>query len=120
VARAGLGDVVDVRTGPALETLPALAAAGAGPFDLIFIDADKASTTEYFEWALKLSRPGSVIVIDNVVRHGGLVDPNGDADAQGMRRAMERLKVEKRVTATGLQTVGTKGYDGFAIAIVEG
>jgi predicted O-methyltransferase YrrM len=115
---AGVADRVEIRVGRAIDTLPGLIA--AAPFDLIFIDADKASTTEYFEWALKLSRPGSVIVIDNVVRHGGLVDPNGDADAQGMRRAMERLKVEKRVTATGLQTVGTKGYDGFAIAIVEG
>jgi predicted O-methyltransferase YrrM len=123
VARAGLSAVVDVRVGPALETLPRLAAeAGAGaPFDLVFIDADKPSTTEYFEWALALSRPGSVIVVDNVVRDGALADAaSEDASVRGMRRFVERVAAEPRVSATGVQTVGAKGYDGFVLALVLG
>jgi predicted O-methyltransferase YrrM len=119
VARAGLADAVDVRVGPALETLPRLAEEGGAPFDLVFIDADKPSTAEYFEWALALTRPGSVIVVDNVVRDGALADAaSADASVQGMRRFVERLAAEPRVSATGIQTVGGKGYDGFVLALV--
>ncbi len=119
--RAGLTGVVEIRLGPALETLPKLAAEGRGPFDLVFIDADKPSTAEYFAWALKLSRPGTVIVVDNVVRSGGVADPaNTDANVLGIRRFLEALAAEPRVTATAIQTVGGKGYDGFAIAVVTG
>lgn len=117
IARAGLADAVDVRVGRAIDTLPTLS--GGAPFDLIFIDADKPSTTAYFQWALKLSRKGSVIVVDNVVRNGKLVAPAGDEDAQGMRTFMAALAAEPRVSATAVQTVGVKGYDGFAIAVVD-
>jgi predicted O-methyltransferase YrrM len=117
IARAGLADAVDVRVGRAIDTLPTLA--GGAPFDLIFIDADKPSTTDYFRWALKLSRKGSVIVVDNVVRGGKLVATGGDEDAEGMRTFMAALAAERRVSATAVQTVGIKGYDGFAIALVE-
>lgn len=121
IARAGLSDLITVRIGPALETLPVLAREGSGPFDLIFIDADKPNTADYFEWALALSRPGTLIVVDNVVRSGDVVDGRSiDPDVRGMRRFVERLAAEPRVTATVLQTVGTKGYDGFAIALVTG
>ncbi|WP_437290853.1 O-methyltransferase [Sorangium sp. So ce406] len=117
--RAGLADVVELRLGRALDTLPALAAEGRGPFDFIFIDADKPSNPDYFAWALKLSRRGSVIVIDNVVRKGAVVDPeSADPNVQGARRLTELLAVEPRVSATAIQTVGSKGYDGFAIALV--
>jgi predicted O-methyltransferase YrrM len=109
--------MVDVRVGRAIDALPSLA--GDAPFDLVFIDADKPSTTDYFKWALKLSRRGSVIVVDNVVRAGGLVDPSGDGDARGMRTFMAALAAEPRVSATAIQTVGIKGYDGFAIAVVD-
>jgi predicted O-methyltransferase YrrM len=119
--RAGLTGVVEIRLGPALETLPRLAAEGRGPFDLVFIDADKPSTADYFAWALKLSRPGTVIVVDNVVRKGGVIEPdNTDANVLGVRRFLEALAAEPRVTATAIQTVGGKGYDGFAIAVVTG
>jgi predicted O-methyltransferase YrrM len=118
--RAGLTGVVEIRLGPALETLPKLAAEGRGPFDLVFIDADKPSTADYFAWALKLSRPGTVIVVDNVTRKGGVIDPEStDATVLGMRRFLEALAAERRVTATAIQTVGGKGYDGFAIALVK-
>jgi predicted O-methyltransferase YrrM len=117
IARAGLADAVEMRVGRAIDTLPTLA--GGAPFDLIFIDADKPSTADYFRWALKLSRKGSVIVVDNVVRNGRLVDASGDEDAQGMRRFMAALAAEPRVSATVVQTVGVKGYDGFAIAVVD-
>jgi predicted O-methyltransferase YrrM len=118
--RAGLSDVVEIRLGPAIETLPKLAAEGLSPFDLIFIDADKESTAEYFEWALHLSRPGTVIVVDNVVRNGDVVNRDtGDSSSQGIRRFMEQMAGETRVTMTALQTVGNKGYDGFAIGIVN-
>jgi predicted O-methyltransferase YrrM len=117
LARAGLSHLVDVRVGRAIETLPSLA--GDAPFDLVFIDADKPSTTDYFKWALKLSRRGSVIVVDNVARGGRLVDPSADEDAQGMRTFMAALAAEPRVSATAIQTVGIKGYDGFAIAVVD-
>src|SRR4051812_10203908 len=89
LARAGLGGLVEVRVGRAQESLPALAAEGGAPFDLVFIDADKPSNVEYFEWALELSRPGAVIVVDNVVRGGAVVDPGGDASVQGVRRLNE-------------------------------
>jgi predicted O-methyltransferase YrrM len=121
VDRAGLADVVELRVGPALDTLPLLAAERRGPFDMIFIDADKRSNAEYLGWALELSRPGSVIVADNVVR-GGAVADDGDRDAtvQGVRRFYELLTADPRVSATAIQTVGLKGHDGFAIGLVTG
>jgi len=121
LARAGLAEVVELRLGPALETLPRLAAEGAGPFDLVFIDADKPSYPEYLEWSLRLTRPGSLIVADNVVREGKVVDAaSTDPNVLGTRRFNERLAAEPRLRATAVQTVGTKGYDGFAIAVVVG
>jgi predicted O-methyltransferase YrrM len=119
IARANLADRVEVRLGIALDLLPDLAREGAGPFDLIFIDADKPSTTDYFDWALRLSRQGTLIVVDNVVRGGAVIDAASDNVAvQGVRRFIDRLGNEPRVTATAMQTVGSKGYDGFAIALV--
>lgn len=119
LARAGLEDVVDVRVGPALDTLPQLAAEGRGLFDLVFIDADKPSNPAYFSWALQLTRRGSVIVVDNVVRNGDVLDEaSPDPGVQGTRRLYELLGEEPRVTATVIQTVGSKGYDGFAVALV--
>jgi predicted O-methyltransferase YrrM len=119
IARAGLAGVVELRLGRALDTLPQLAAEGRGPFDFIFIDADKPSIPEYFAWALRLSRRGSLIVVDNVVRKGAVLDPaSTDANVQGVRRFNEVLAAEPRVSATEIQTVSSKGYDGFAIALV--
>jgi predicted O-methyltransferase YrrM len=119
LAGAGLADVVELRLGPALETLPQLAAEGRGPFDLIFIDADKESYSDYLAWSLRLSRRGSLIVADNVVRKGAVLDPaNDDPRVQGARRFNEALAAEPRVNATAIQTVGSKGYDGFALALV--
>jgi len=119
IARAGLSGVVELRLGRALDALPQIAAEGRGPFDLIFIDADKPSNPEYFAWALKLSRPGSLIIIDNVVRNGAVIDANSsDPSIQGVRRLNELMAAETRVSATAIQTVGIKGYDGFAIALV--
>jgi predicted O-methyltransferase YrrM len=116
---AGVGALVEIQLGKALELLPAVAGSEER-FDLIFIDADKANTVPYFEWALKLARPGSVIIVDNVVRKGAVADPSSsDKDVQGMRRFYDRLADEPRVIATAIQTVGSKGYDGFAIAIVK-
>jgi predicted O-methyltransferase YrrM len=121
IARAGLADVVDVRLGRALETLPQLEAESRGPFDFFFIDADKPSNPDYLAWALKLSRPGSVIVVDNVVRGGSVIDPDGsDPSLLGVRRLSEMLATEPRLSATTVQTVGVKGYDGFAVALVTG
>jgi predicted O-methyltransferase YrrM len=118
VARAGLGDVVDVRVGKALETLPDVLS--HAPFDLIFIDADKPSVPDYFQWAMRLSKPGSLIIVDNVVREGALIDATtSDASALGVRRLHELLATESRVSATTLQTVGAKGHDGFTIALVN-
>jgi predicted O-methyltransferase YrrM len=115
--RAGLGAKVEVRVGQALATLPSL----QGPFDFTFVDADKQNNAEYFSWALKLSRPGSVIVVDNVVRDGKVIDARSrDASVQGVRRLNELIASEKRVNATAIQTVGMKGYDGFAVALVTG
>jgi predicted O-methyltransferase YrrM len=118
IAHAGLAGVVEVRLGQALETLPQIAAEGSGPFDLVFIDADKRNTPEYFAWALKLSRRGSLIVVDNVVRDGAVADgASRDPGATGMRRFLELVAAEPRVSATAIQTVGGKGYDGFAVAL---
>jgi predicted O-methyltransferase YrrM len=119
IARAGLSDDVELILGRAIDTLPKLVHDNRGPFDLIFIDADKPSVPDYFTWSLKLSRPGSVIIVDNVVREGKVIDgASTDASVQGVRRFMEMLAGEPRVTATALQTIGAKGYDGFAIARV--
>jgi predicted O-methyltransferase YrrM len=119
IARAGLSEVVDLRFGNALETLPKLAAEGLGPFDLIFVDAEKRDNPDYFVWSLKLSRPGTVLVFDNVVRDGAVIDPtNTTPGVEGIRRFNELVAAEPRVTATAIQTVGSKGYDGFAIVLV--
>ena len=119
LARAGVGDKVEVIVGRALDSLPELSARGAGPFDLIFIDADKTGYPDYLPWAIKLSRPGSVIIADNVVRKGAVVNGTStDANVQGVRRFAELLAAEKRVSATAIQTVGSKGYDGFTIALL--
>jgi predicted O-methyltransferase YrrM len=118
--RAGLHRMIELRVGSALQNLPVLANEGLGPFDFIFIDADKISIREYFEWALKLARPGSVIVVDNVVRKGEVIDSaSSDPSVQGVRRFMEALRGDTRVSATTLQTVGSKGYDGFTLAVVN-
>jgi predicted O-methyltransferase YrrM len=119
IAAAGLGEVVEVRVGPALDQLPQLEANGAGPFDLTFVDADKVHTPDYFAWALEHSRPGSLIVSDNVVRFGELANPDSDDPTiPAQRRFHEMLAAEPRVEATTIQTVGGKGYDGFSIALV--
>jgi predicted O-methyltransferase YrrM len=119
IAGAGLQAIVEVRLGMALDTLPGLAAERREPFDFVFIDADKPNNPAYFDWALQLSRPGSIIVVDNVVRDGEVIDAGSDSPTvQGMRRVLERLAAEPRVSATAIQTVGAKGYDGFAIALV--
>jgi len=121
IERADLGADVEVRLGPALETLPLLAAEGAGPFDLTFIDADKPNIPAYFEWALELAAPDGLIVVDNVIRDGAVADPaSTDPSVLGVRRLNEMLRDERRVIATTLQTVGSKGYDGFTIALVNG
>ena len=120
VKRAGLSKLVDLRLGKAIDTLPKLAKEKAGPFDLIFIDADKASIPDYFTWSLKLSRKGTLIVVDNVVRKGAILDAKTtDEDVQGVRRLNDMLAKESRVTATTLQTVGSKGYDGLTLVFVN-
>jgi predicted O-methyltransferase YrrM len=119
IAAARLTDVVELRLGRAIDTLPQLAAERRGPFDLIFIDADKPSNPDYFAWALKLSRRGSLIIIDNVVRSGAVIDAaSDDPSVKGVRRLNELLAAEPRVSATAIQTVGAKGYDGFALILV--
>ena len=119
IDRAGVADLVEVRLGDALDVLPQIAAERVGPFDLTFIDADKPRITEYFEWALQLSRPGSLILVDNVIRSGEVVDAaSPDANVQGVRRFYERIAGEPRVSATAIQTVGVKGYDGLAVVLV--
>ncbi len=116
IAAAGLGEVVEVRVGPALDQMPQLEVDGAGPFDLTFIDADKVHTPDYFAWALKHSHPGSVIIADNVIRDGRLADLSDDDPAiVAQRRFHEQLAGEPRVEATTIQTVGGKGYDGFSL-----
>jgi len=118
-ASAELNTVIDLRVGAALDTLPRLAEEDAGPFDLIFIDADKANIPEYFAWALKLARPGTAIIVDNVIRNGAVADAaSTDASVRGVRRFHQLLAVESRVSATTIQTVGGKGYDGFTLALV--
>jgi predicted O-methyltransferase YrrM len=116
IARAGLDGQVELRIGRAQDTLPGLAA--EDPFDLIFIDADKPGTPGYFQWAVKLSRRGSLIIVDNVVREGAVLDADGDANVQGMRRFFELAATDPRVSGTALQTVGAKGHDGLAILLV--
>ncbi len=120
IARAGLAGIVELRLGRALDTLPQLAAEGRGPFDLIFIDADKPSYADYFTWALKLSRRGSVIIGDNVIRKGAVLNPGASDDPRvpGVLRFNELVAAEPRVSATVIQTVGGKGYDGFTMAVV--
>jgi predicted O-methyltransferase YrrM len=119
IERAGFSGVVELRVGLAQDTLADLAAERRGPFDLIFIDADKENNVPYFQWALKLSRRGTVIIVDNVIRDGAIVDAaNTDPSILGVRRLNELLAVEPRVTSTAIQTVGSKGYDGFLIALV--
>lgn len=121
ISRADLDAVVDLRLGPALETLPQIAAEGGGPFDLIFIDADKHNIPKYFEISCGLSRLGSLIIVDNVVREGRVLDAKShDPDIQGIRRFNQLLSRKQGVCATALQTVGAKGYDGFAILLVTG
>jgi predicted O-methyltransferase YrrM len=116
LARAGLDAVVELRLGTALEILPHI----AGPFDLIFIDADKQNIPSYFDWAIKLSRAGSLIVVDNVIRKGAVIEAaSEDASVQGVRRFLDMLATESRASATAIQTVGLKGYDGFALALVK-
>ena len=120
VARAGLAGKVEIRTGAALETLPKIEAEGLGPFDFVFIDADKVNNAAYLEWALRLSRPGTAIVVDNVVRDGEVADArSADPDVIGVRRMFELIAREPRLSATAIQTVGAKGWDGFALAIVN-
>ena len=120
IARAGLADVVELREGKALDTLPELAAEGLEAFDLIFIDADKSNNPHYFDWALRLSHKGTLIIVDNVVRDGAVVEADStDPNIQGVRRLFEILAAEPRVVSTALQTVGSKGYDGFVIALVK-
>jgi predicted O-methyltransferase YrrM len=117
--RAGLAERVEIRVGRAASSLKRLVAEGTAPFDLIFIDADKASYPDYLDWSLKLARPGTLIVADNVVRDGAVIDPeHPDPNVQGVRRFTEKLAAEARLTATVLQTVAGKGYDGFAMAVV--
>ena len=118
--RAGVESKVELRLGKALDTLPQIAAQACGPFDLIFIDANKSNMPEYFEWSLRLARPGTLIVADNVVRDGRVIEANsGDPDIDGVRRFAELASKEKRVSATALQTVGGKGYDGLALLLVN-
>ena len=120
INRAGLGSIVDIRVGKALDTLPVLQQEGLGPFDLVFIDADKQPYADYFEWALKLSRPGTLIIADNVIRDGKVLDPNStDEMVQGVQRLNNLLSKTTNVTATIIQTVGVKEHDGMAIALVN-
>jgi predicted O-methyltransferase YrrM len=119
IDRAGFAHNVEVRLGRALDTLPQLAAEGLGPFDFIFLDADKRTYPEYLGWCIKLSRRGTMIVADNVVRSGAVVDAaSRDADVQGVRRFLELLSIDPRLSATAIQTVGVKGYDGIALALM--
>lgn len=119
LTRAGLADCVEVRVGPARDSLAQLHAEQAGPFDLVFIDADKASTPDYLNWALRMTAPGSLIMVDNVVRGGAVTDPNNpNPDVQGIRRALAEMAANPNLVTSAMQTVGGKGYDGFALALV--
>jgi predicted O-methyltransferase YrrM len=114
-----LADRVEVRVGAALNILPAIEAEGRGPFDFVFVDADKANNANYLSWALRLSRPGTTIIVDNVVRNGRIADGSAkDPDVTGTRRMFEMMAGEPRLQATAIQTAGEKGWDGFALAIV--
>jgi predicted O-methyltransferase YrrM len=118
--RAGFGAKVEIRVGPALESLPKIEAEGLGPFDFVFIDADKSNSSNYLGWALRLSRRGTVIVVDNVVREGAIADAAArDPGTIGVRRMFEMIAREPRLQATAIQTVGAKGWDGFALAVVD-
>jgi predicted O-methyltransferase YrrM len=120
IARAGLADIVDVRTGAALESLPKIKEEGLAPFDLVFIDADKENNVEYISWAVELSRPGTVVIVDNIIWSGGILDEgSSDANAIGARAALLALSAEDRLETTVLQTVCIKGWDGFALAVVK-
>jgi caffeoyl-CoA O-methyltransferase len=120
IIRAGLDTIVDIRIGKALDTLPQIEAESIGPFDMIFIDADKSPYTEYFHWSLRLSRPGTLIVADNVIREGKVLDPDTtDEMVKGVQRFNDALARNTFVTATIIQTVGTKEHDGMAIAVVN-
>lgn len=120
IERAGLSSLVELRLGPALDTLPQLHKEAATPFDLIFIDADKENIPAYLDWSLRLSRPGTVILVDNVIRDGAIIDPKDpDPNVQGVRRFFEKIAADPRLDATTLQTVGSKGYDGFTLAVVK-
>ncbi|MEH0526766.1 Predicted O-methyltransferase YrrM [Streptomyces sp. 1222.2] len=119
IARAGLEGIVEVRVGPALESLPKLTDENPEPFDLVFVDADKANNPHYVEWALRLTRAGSVIVVDNVVRGGRVTDADStEPDVRGTRAAIELIATHPKLSGTAIQTVGSKGYDGFALARV--
>lgn len=118
--RAGLLDLVTIQTGPAVKSLQRLTEQQSAPFDLIFIDADKVNCPAYFEWALRLSCPGTVIITDNVVRNGAVADEDSDDESVvGIRQMFDDISNELRVSATAVQTVGCKGYDGFCLAVVE-
>jgi len=118
--RAGFGAKVDIRVGPALDNLPKIEAEGLGPFDFVFIDADKSNSANYLGWALRLSRRGTVIVVDNVVREGAIADHGArDPGTAGVRRMFEMMGREPRLQGTAIQTVGAKGWDGFALAVVD-
>ena len=120
IERAGLSSIVELRLGPALDSLSQLHKEGTPPFDLIFIDADKPNNPGYLEWSLRLSRPGTVIILDNVVRDGAVIHPKDpDPGVQGVRRFFDMVAADPRLDATALQTVGSKGYDGFALMIVK-
>jgi predicted O-methyltransferase YrrM len=121
LAKAGVAKLVDIWIGEAMELLPKVAAAGIGPFDFAFIDADKANIPDYVDWTVKMSRPGALVVVDNVVRNGRVLDAtSGDPDIAGVRRFHDMLASDERLTATSIQTVGVKGYDGFTLAMVKG
>ncbi len=119
-ALTGLSDLIELREGPALETLPQLEDDGVGPFDLTFIDADKVNIPAYFDWSVKLSRPGAIVIVDNVVREGAILDETSDdPSVQGVQRLTEHLANDDRAAATVFQTVGAKGHDGFILAVVN-
>lgn len=123
LAYAGLADKTEIRAGNAIDTLPQIEAEGLGPFDFIFVDADKSGYKNYLDWALKLSRPGTVIIMDNVIRGGGIIDAENHLRSRtmlGLREYFDHLSQQDRLTATTIQTVGNKGHDGFTLAIVKG
>jgi predicted O-methyltransferase YrrM len=120
ISRAGLSDIVEIRLGRAIDTLRELEAEGREPFDLVFIDADKVSSPDYFRWAVSLGRPGTVVIVDNAIRRGAVLDAqSADPDVVGTRAVIELMGTDPRVSATIIQTVGSKGYDGFGLAVVK-